>query len=811
MAELSTSQPVYIEVAVPVPIPSALTYSVPEHWQVLAQVGSRVLVPVGRKTYTGIIVAKSSPAPVGVKIRSIQGVLDQVQALPEELVELALFVADYYLSPIGEVVRAMLPGEFDSALNHKIWLTTAGAFTEPSDELEEGLLTLLREQGRASILDVVNELRSHQAVELVQRLIAAGKIASSKGIRRQRGYAFAVELVSVPMRTLLERCGKSALGKDIVAYFQNLKRPALVDEVTGTVGCSKSVVDRLIRVGVLRRFQQLDKLELGHELLEAELLPDFELTDEQQTAVARLLTAARGERYQGFMLQGVTGAGKTEVYFRVAEEVISRGGSAIMMVPEIALVPALASMARQRFGPIMAILHSGLTASERRQEWTRIRSGEARIVLGPRSAVFAPVRNLGLIVVDEEQDPSYKQESSPRYQGRDLALMRGAREGAVVVLVSATPSMESRLNAELGKLAPLTLTKRVGGGSLPDPILVDLKTQQASRRPGDIVFSEPLVESMESALRDNGQIILLRNRRGYAPTLLCRACGEDMRCADCGLPRTLHKRERCLICHYCGSKLPTPESCPSCSETALEPIGAGTEKIEEVVMELFPEAKVGVLDRDSVRRRGGATSILRSFGSGEIDIMVGTQMVSKGHHFPNVSLAAVLLADTYLGFPDFRAVERTYSLLTQLAGRSGRGSKQGKVVIQTYHPNHYAIRAAVERDDAGFASEEMRFRKIFHYPPFTRMVQIMVRHSKRESALEEIARLAKQFDGHSLSSGIRVSGPAPAPFERLRGKWRFQMLLRGRSGKQIRRLLQEVIPSKSPCEIIVDVDPHDLL
>jgi primosomal protein N' (replication factor Y) len=811
MIDTNRSKPDYVDVAVPLPIQNTLTYAVPEWWSQLSQIGSRVLVPVARKKHIGIVVAaKSQPLP-GVKIRSIEGVLDEQPILPLELVNLALFAAEYYLTPIGEVVRAMIPSELESDLRQKIWLTTAGAFVEAKNELEKSVLRVLREQGRVSLLALVNELQSIDVLDTVEDLRKSGRVASSRGKRRDRGYTTAVELVSIPMEALLNRCGRSSLGRDVIAFLRNLGRPARIDEVTAAVECSRSVVDRLLRVGVIRRFQQLSKLDLSHELLVPEEPRHLRLTAEQDSAAKNLVAAVRSDQYRGFMLQGVTGSGKTEVYFRVVEAVLAKGSSAILMVPEIALVPALASAARQRFGQVMAILHSGLSSTERHQEWKRIRDGEARVVLGPRSAVFAPVRDLGLIVVDEEQDSSYKQETSPRYQGRDLALMRGSQEQSVVVVVSATPSLESRLNTKVGKLASLQLTKRVGKGVLPDPILVDLKTQTGSRRPGDIVFSEPLLEAIENALRDRGQIILLRNRRGYAPTLLCRACGEDMRCADCGLPRTLHKRDRSLICHYCGSRRPIPEKCPACAESALEPIGAGTEKIEEQVAELFPDARVGVLDRDAVRRKGGAASILQSFGTGEIDILVGTQMVSKGHHFPNVSLAAVLLADTYLGFPDFRAVERTYSLLTQLSGRAGRGSRPGKVVIQTYHPNHYAIRAAIERDDAGFASEEMRFREVFHYPPFTRMIQIMVRHANRDVALDQITQMAKSIDQHRSGLGIRVSGPAPAPFEKLRGKWRFQMLLRGLSGNRLRQLVTELLPASSRCEIVVDVDPHDLL
>ncbi|MDX1632596.1 MAG: primosomal protein N', partial [Thermoanaerobaculia bacterium] len=481
------------------------------------------------------------------------------------------------------------------------------------------------------------------------------------------------------------------------------------------------------------------------------------------------------------------------------------------LVPEIALVPALARAARARFGPRLAVLHSSLSRAERRQEWGRIRSGEARVALGARSALFAPVRDVGLIVVDEEQDSSYKQDSTPRYHGRDLALVRAARSGAVAVLVSATPSMESRHNVARGKLEGLTLTRRTGHGALPSGILVDLRELDEPRRPGEVTFSPRLKEEVERAVEGDEQVILLRNRRGYAPILLCRACGEEHRCDACGLPRTLHRGRQRLICHYCGSERPVPPVCQSCEEEALEPIGAGTERVEERFRREFPDLSVGVLDRDVVRRPGGTKAVLGRFGSGEIQVLIGTQMVSKGHHFPRVGLAGVLAADSYLGFPDFRAVERTYTLLTQLAGRTGRGDRPGRVVIQTYHPDHYAIQAALRHEDEKFTREEMRFRRTFHYPPYTRMINLLVRDEDREKASSFARELGNELSRHPLAGKVRILGPAPAPLERLRDRWRFQLLLRGPSGKTLREMVRTVVPTNPPTDLVVDVDPQDLL
>jgi primosomal protein N' (replication factor Y) len=555
----------------------------------------------------------------------------------------------------------------------------------------------------------------------------------------------------------------------------------------------------------------MQRLSLDAHLLGRTPPPTISLRSDQAAAVHRLEEGLDAGAYAAFLLAGMTGSGKTEVYLRAARAARERDRGVLLLVPEIALVPALARAVADRFGDDLAVLHSGLSAVERRQEWERVRSGAARVVLGARSALFAPVVDLGLVVVDEEQDPSYKQDSVPRYHGRDLALLRAHRAGAVALLVSATPSLESRHNVELGKLEQLRLEHRVGQGELPRGILVDLRQEPVAKAAGDAVFSLRLREEIGAALADREQVVLLRNRRGYAPMLLCRACGEDHRCEACGLPRTYHRRAGRLVCHYCGDRIVAPAVCGACGMAALEPIGAGTERVEERLAELFPAARVAVLDRDTAKGPGGAAAVLERLSRGEFDVLIGTQMVSKGHHFPGIALAAVLAADSYLGFPDFRAVERTYTLLTQLAGRAGRGARAGRVVIQTYHPDHYAIEAALAHDDERFAAEEMRFRRIFHYPPYTRMVHLLLRDSRQDRGWQRIQELAERVAAHPLSAGVRVSGPAPAPLERLRGTWRFQMLLRAVSGQQLRRLVSAVVPAGPHPDLVVDVDPYDLL
>ncbi|HEX3551679.1 MAG TPA: primosomal protein N' [Thermoanaerobaculia bacterium] len=802
----------FADVALPIPLPDPLIYEIPPAWASQAVPGVRTRVTMGRRRLTGVIVGVHPRRPEGVAIRPIEEVLDREPVLTADLLELARFVADYYLAPLGEVIRSMLPSDLPPWGDRKVWLTDAGAMALPRSPAETAIVDALREGGRMSVAELQARSGLPDLDEVLALLAEGGRIGSEAHRSRSARYVNAVELAPGDLAAHLAAAGRSAAGRGVVDYLAAVGRPATVAEVAAAVGCTPAVLRRLVGKGVLRQFTQVERLSLDRHILGIpEKNQKIVLRDDQAHALGRITEILDRREFAPLLLQGMTGSGKTEVYLRAAEETLARGRSAILLVPEIALVPALARTAERRFGGELAILHSGLGTGERHQEWERVRRGEARVVLGPRSALFAPVADLGLVVVDEEQDSSYKQEVDPRYNARDLALVRGRDASAVTLLVSATPSLESRFNSERGKLELLQLTQRAGPGTLPEGILVDLREEGVSRRPGEVHFSKRLQFEIRQAIADGDQVILLRNRRGYAPMLLCRACGEDFRCPDCGLPRTYHRRDRRLVCHYCGNMIPAPARCPVCSEEALEAIGAGTERVEEDFKELFPGVTVDVLDRDTARRPGGLAALLERFGRGEIQVLIGTQMVSKGHHFPNVALTAVLAADAYLGFPDFRAVERTYNLLTQVAGRAGRGERPGRVVIQTYHPGHYAIQAALRQDDEGFAREEMRFRRVFHYPPYTRMVQILVRDKSREKAQGIIAGLAADLAAHPLGRGVRLSGPAPAPLERLRGQWRFQLLARTANFRDLHRLLKEVLPKNPGYDLVVDVDPQQLL
>jgi len=799
---------------VPLPIPTPLTYLTPGNLTGRLPVGVRVRVAVGRRHLRGIVLGAATESEPR-EARAIEEVIDDEPVLSPDLLALGRFLHEYYLVPPGEALQALLPRGLPPWRSWLVRPTIKAAMRreilgEEDRDIVDGLLA--RGAVRRGELLAASEPAAGLAGRL-ERLRMDGFLSFERSDRPAGGrFETAVELAPGSLPDLLCAAGRSRPALAVLELLSRLARPATQAEILSEVGCGAAVVRRLAGLGLVRLFQQPVRLELGHHRMPRAVPPPVILTPGQASALAAVEEAIAAHRFRAFLLAGVTGSGKTEVYLRAAEATLAAGRSTVILVPEIALVPALARSVRERFGERLALLHSGLQPGERHQEWERIRSGEAAVVLGPRSAVFAPVSDLGLLVVDEEHDESYKQDQDPRYHARDVGLVRAREAGAVALLVSATPSLEARWNVTRSRYAGLFLPSRVGTARLPEPVVVDLRQEPVARHPGEIVFSSVLREELRAALDAGGQAILLRNRRGYAPLLLCRACGEEFRCDDCGLPRTVHRREGRLRCHYCGASSREPDRCPRCGEASLEAIGSGTERVEESLRDLLPGVPVGVLDRDEVRRKGGLSSILTAFERGETRILVGTQMVAKGHHFPEVSLTAVLAADSYLSFPDFRAVEKTYAQLVQLAGRAGRGERPGRVVVQTYHPDHYAIRAALAHDDEGFAREELRFRRAFHYPPYSRMIQVLLRDRQRERALRWMADLARRLEAARAGEpGLRLTGPAPAPFERLRGEWRFQMLLRGSSGARLRAWLEAALPAPWPRGLIVDVDPYHLL
>jgi primosomal protein N' (replication factor Y) len=541
--------------------------------------------------------------------------------------------------------------------------------------------------------------------------------------------------------------------------------------------------------------------------------PMPELNVHQQAAFSEIITALEARQFQTILLEGVTGSGKTEVYMRSIEATLERGKNALLLVPEIALTPAVAGQFFHRFGNQVAILHSAFSDAERAEQWRRIREGRARVVVGTRSGVFAPVQNLGLVIVDEEHDGSYKQQEAPRYNGRDVAVVRARNAGAIAVLGSATPSIETRQNANAGRYKLIRLPERIAQRPMPTVEVIDMR-QEFLETKQQATFSRKLMEKIEQRLVNREQVMLLLNRRGFSSFMVCRACGERLPCTNCAVSLTYHKRDRRMLCHYCGYAEKVPELCPKCGSDHIQFLGTGAERVEAELFAHFPTARIARLDRDTASGKGAFEEILRRFRHGDVDILVGTQMIAKGHDIPNVTLVGVVLADIGLAMPDFRAAERSFQLLTQAAGRAGRGDLAGEVVIQTLNPDHYAIQFASAQDYEGFAKKELEFRKWLRYPPFAALANVLVRAEKQEDAL----RMATAI-GYLLNpppEGMKVMGPAEAPVPRLKNEFRYQLLLKSAQRSTLRRsidvLRKYTLDQKWPATAVtIDVDPLSLL
>lgn len=743
-------------VAVPAPLRRALTYEIPLQLGDV-QVGQRVLVPLAGRRVTGYLLEPFiGAAPTGFRIRSALSVLEDTAAIPAELLRFLSEASSYYLHPIGEVLRAALPSGSD-------FMEKGGVLRGPSVKLR----------------------RSEARVRPTPAAVAGGY-----DLGRAR-----------TLRALLE---------------------SLVER--GDTGVKQlRVSDKLVR----KKLERLAELGLV-ELFEVEEAPSPyigapvardappQLTAQQVVAVEALCARVDQGGYEGFLLHGVTGSGKTEVYLRAIERAIGYGRGALVLVPEIALTPQLVTRYRARFGDALAVIHSAMTPRERADQWRLLRSCDVKVAIGVRSAIFAPVDGLGMVIVDEEHDGSFKQERGFHYNARDLALLRAARAGATAVLGSATPSLESYRNAHTGKLTLLRLTERATAASLPQVQLVDM-TQHRSGPHGQTLVSQPLFQAIGETLGRGEQIILFLNRRGYAPALLCRTCGKLPRCSACAVSLTYHRRPTGLVCHYCGDRRDVPRCCPSCGAEALEPVGFGTQKVEAVLAELFPKVKVARLDRDVASGRE-IEAVLDRLRSGEVDILVGTQMVTKGHDFPNVTLVGVLSADVGLNMPDFRASERTFQLLTQVAGRAGRSDKAGRAFIQTFNPQHPAIIAASRHDYQAFVRGEIRSREELRYPPFGKLAALRLSSEDQAKVDDTANRLCAQLRDARLRltlPDVDLLGPAPAPIALLQNQHRYRLFLRGPSHDQIRRLLEPVLAfieaPPSGVRISLDMDPVSML
>jgi primosomal protein N' (replication factor Y) len=782
-----------VNVALPLPLQVAFSYRLPPGLPTPER-GVRVLVPFGSRRVIGVVTGSAEEGSERA-LKDIAQVLDDGPLVASPLLDLAAWVADHYLAPPGECYRLVLPPAGIRASRAVARLARPEA--APGDPVVDALRGgPLRVSVLAHRLGVASEGR-------LARLRAAGIVEVDQdlhvpGFRRVR----------VAVLTGAGAHARGAAQQEVLDRLREAGGRARLAELVRDRSSLRGALKRLVLGGAVRMEEESD-------VRAAEMLPGGAgtaptPTEDQARALEPILEAVSARRFAPFLLHGITGSGKTEVYFRAAERALDQGGGGLILVPEIALTPLLVRAATARFGNTVCVLHSELSAGERHDQWWRVREGGARLVLGARSAVFAPVKDLGLIVVDEEHEAAYKQDESPRYHARDVAVMRATIEGVPVILGSATPSVESHANALRAKYTRLVLPARIGPRGLPKVQIVDRR--QVLKAGGDPILSPPLREALADRLARREQALLLLNRRGWATSLLCRECGLEAACPNCSVSLVLHEGGGTALCHYCGHQGRAPTACGSCRGAYLRLTGYGTERVVEAVRAALPNARVDRLDRDRAGRRGTVARVLAAFEAGETDILVGTQLIAKGHDFPRVTLVGVVDADVGLGLPDFRAAERTFQLLTQVAGRAGRGEVAGEVILQSHMPDHYALGFACAQDYESFFEREMEYRRTMGYPPVQALLNLVVRSREGAAGRGEAEALAR-----SLREGAgtyRVLGPARAPLARLRREHRFQILLKG-SRRAMREAVQRALvarygPTRWP-GVSVDVDPLSVM
>ncbi|MHB9038262.1 MAG: primosomal protein N' [Armatimonadota bacterium] len=786
----------------------SLTYEIPDGLAERVGIGTCVLVPLGTRQAIGYVIGLDEASEVE-KTRPIIAEVDSPLYLSENMLGLARWISEQYMCPLPKVVSAMLPGVMACRVQARVKQLASAETHANLTPLETRLLQRIEASGdepsveslyadgdKASIQRTLRQLETKGAIRREWHLVAAsGKPRVLHGVH-----------------IATEGDGASLTPKqsDLLELIRGLGRDVTTAELTQRYGASASVISSLEKKGCLERVEMVFRRAPAFSRVEQTRVS---LSEEQQTAVDEITGAIDSAAFNPFLLFGVTASGKTEVYLRCIERVLALGRTSLILLPEIALTTQVMNIFKSRFGDQVAVLHSALSAGERFDEWVRIQAGEARIVLGARSAVFAPLENLGLVIVDEEHESSYKQDTPPRYNGKDVAIERAKRAGAALVLGSATPSLESFTLANEEHYSLLTMASRIENRPMPTVYIADLREEYSKGKL--TIFSTRLEEAIKDRLTRGEQTILFQNRRAYSTFLLCRDCGFVERCPNCAVSLKFHSAAKKLSCHHCDYEMAAPDLCPKCESIKIGRFGIGTERVEEEVKKTFPTARVLRMDRDTTSRKGSHGSILATFRAGEADILVGTQMIAKGLDFPNVTLVGVISADTSLNLPDFRASERTFQLVSQVAGRSGRGKRPGEVVIQTFDPEQYAIKCAVTHDYPAFYEIELENRRELNYPPFGSLVNILSRDQDDREAKNRLDLLLAELKSARMSDrrGIESKGPVPAVLSKLRGEYRWHLVLRSLDRQKMLDLLQMTF-DRNPAlrkAIMVDVDPISML
>jgi primosomal protein N' (replication factor Y) len=813
------SSKLYARVAVALPVAETFLYAIPDPLASRARVGSRIRVPFRSRTVTGYIIGKE-PAGQEISVKEVTEILDTEPLFYERLVPFFQWMADYYLHPIGRLIQSALPG----GLNASSFKTAT--ITERGKEILAHLPVHSEERKMLSWIEENPGKRLRFPVQMADAFQTRGWVVVESKTRDRRIGPLKRLCVKPRMGLTLDfvlHGGAGPLGaKNEVEFLEQAfqGQQILLKDLTARFPNGPYLVKKWIKRSVLETHSTTVFRDPAGNIISPSPQPN-QLYEQQEKALSSIVKPLDRGAFSAFLLYGVTGSGKTEVYFRAIEHCVRLGRQAILMFPEIALSIYMEGLFRARLSQRIAIYHSGLSEGERYDQWMRIVRGEADLVIGARSALFAPLPRLGLIIVDEEHDLSYKQQESPRYQARDAALVRGKMENALVILGSGTPSVQSYHNALTGKYILLTMPERIEKRPLPEVSVIDMK-QVSETKPKSEIVSYLLREALERTLAEGNQTMLFLNRRGFNRVHLCRSCGQAVRCPNCDVALIYHLRENDLACHYCGYRKEPQPTCPHCGHEGLRAYGFGTERLERELKELFPGKNIARLDRDVIRRKGQTFQLLKQFAQHEIDILVGTQMITKGYDFPKVTLVGVIAADFSLAFPDFRAAERTFQVLSQVAGRAGRGDQKGRVIVQTFNPDHYALTTARDHDFGRFFEKERELRAQLEYPPFSYLACLRLQGNNKNETAEMTQLLAREM-GRIIrkwpkrGKEIQILGPAEAPLAKLRGKYRQQIFVKCKGSALLHLFLKEVTAVSEKVlrargvKLIIDVDPYQML
>ncbi|MYL37792.1 primosomal protein N' [Halobacillus litoralis] len=783
-------------------------YEIPEKFEGIVQPGVRVIVPFGPRKILGYVISLSETSSFS-SVKKITDVLDVIPTLTEELLHLGKWLSNYTLSYYISCLQVMLPQVMKAKYRKELWKLTDEPLQSALDAVFDG----------RGVMDFEEFEQSGVSYHVLRKHMNEGEVdvhyeVKSRETKKLKPMV-APALSPIEMEEKLEDLSPQARKqRAIVEYFLQqpdpLEKKLLLDKLQTTSAALKPLVEQ----NVIKEYKQ-EVFRDPYGGREFKRTTPFALTEEQETAIQPILSRIENQQHDVFLLHGVTGSGKTEVYMQSIQQVLDNGEEAIMLVPEIALTPQMVERFKGRFGSKVAVLHSALSAGEKYDEWRKIQRREVQVVVGARSAIFAPFTNIGLIIIDEEHETSYKQEDRTRYHARDVAVQRAKTHNCPVVLGSATPSLETYARAVKGNYQLLTLSKRMNEAVMPEVELVDMREELHSGNRS--MFSIPLKEKIEERLARKEQIVLFLNRRGYSTFVMCRDCGHVSECPHCDIALTFHKRQNRLKCHYCSHEEPMPEKCPECESKTIRYFGTGTQKVEEALQELIPEARIIRMDVDTTRKKGAHERLLTQFGEGKADILLGTQMIAKGLDFGNVTLVGVLAADAMLNLPDFRASEKTFQLLTQVSGRAGRHEKSGEVVVQTYTPEHYSIELASTYDYEQFFQEEMKLRKAFRYPPYYYLTLFTISHPNQLKA-EEATRKITMFMQQKLSQQAYVLGPTPSALARINNRYRYQCMVKYKKEPEQRKFVERILhyyedemKQENGLQITVDFQPYQLM